>query len=111
MPTFGVAGRMLKRPHSINDERQEAGRRLVFSPQTNKTSNDPTAQMFGGLIQSRQVSDLRNLFLSERGFKNFPLNWINIPNRSSLHREAGLKKRRCKKWNVSQLGGLVNLMN
>lgn len=46
MPTFGAAGRILKRPHSINDERQEEGRLLVFSPQRNKTSDDIVAQMF-----------------------------------------------------------------
>lgn len=50
MPTFGVAGGMLKSPHSINDEREEAGRHSVFSPQTSKTSNDPVAQMFRGLL-------------------------------------------------------------
>ena len=91
MPTFGVAGRMLKRPHSIIDKRQEAGRHSVLSPQTNKTSNDVAAQMFGGLLIQGKYLTKKSVSLSA-WFEGFPLNWINIPNRSSPPREARLKR-------------------
>lgn len=94
MPTFGVAGRMLKRPHSINDKRQEAGRHLVFFLQTNKTSSDPSAQMFGGgggLLILDKCLTKKSVSVSA-WFEGFPLNWINIPNRNSPRWETGLKR-------------------
>lgn len=58
--TFGVAGRRLKRPHSIKDDRRGAVGHSVFSSRTNNSSNDPAAQMFsgsgGGLINSKYLT-------------------------------------------------------
>lgn len=60
--------------------------------------------MFGGLLIQGKYLTKKSVSVCA-WFEGFPLNWINIPNRSSPPREAGLKRVRSelgRSWRFSQ---------